>query len=63
MRRNRRRVHVPPDLTSLFDVLFIVIFAALIRAAATQQAAAQLKELFETDSINLLHPGAGVPTR
>ena len=28
----------------------------------TQQAAAQLKELFETDSINLLRPGAGVPT-
>ena len=39
MRRSRRR-HTPPDLTSLFDVLFIVIFAALIRAAATQQAAA-----------------------
>jgi hypothetical protein len=33
-------VRVPPDLTSLFDVLFIVIFAALIRAAAVQQAAA-----------------------
>jgi hypothetical protein len=33
-------VHVPPDLTSLFDVLFIVIFAALIRAAASQQQAA-----------------------
>jgi hypothetical protein len=31
---------VPPDLTSLFDVLFIVIFAALIRAAAAQHAAA-----------------------
>ena len=40
MRRNRRR-HVPPDLTSLFDVLFIVIFAALIRAAAAQHAAAE----------------------
>ena len=39
MRRTRRR-HVPPDLTSLFDVLFIVIFAALIRAAAAQQAVA-----------------------
>ena len=38
MRRARR--HVPPDLTSLFDVLFIVIFAALIRAAAAQNAAA-----------------------
>ena len=32
---------MPPDLTSLFDVLFIVIFAALIRAAAAQQAAAE----------------------
>ncbi|MGE5182045.1 MAG: hypothetical protein ACM31C_08280, partial [Acidobacteriota bacterium] len=38
--RNRRRRHVPPDLTSLFDVLFIVIFAALIRAAAAEHAAA-----------------------
>ena len=41
MRRARRHVRVPPDLTSLFDVLFIVIFAALIRAAAVEQAAAQ----------------------
>lgn len=40
MRRTRRQ-HMPPDLTSLFDVLFIVIFAALIRAAASQQASAQ----------------------
>jgi hypothetical protein len=40
VRRSRRR-QPPPDLTSLFDVLFIVIFAALIRAAAVQQAAAQ----------------------
>jgi hypothetical protein len=39
MRRGRRHVRVPPDLTSLFDVLFIVIFVALIRAAAAQQAA------------------------
>ena len=35
-------MRVPPDLTSLFDVLFIVIFAALIRAAAVQ-AAAEIK--------------------
>jgi hypothetical protein len=40
-RRARRHVRVPPDLTSLFDVLFIVIFAALIRAAAAQHAAAE----------------------
>lgn len=40
MRRTRRSAK-PPDLTSLFDVLFIVIFAALIRAAAVQQAAAE----------------------
>ena len=39
MRRRARR-QPPPDLTSLFDVLFIVIFAALIRAAAVQQAVA-----------------------
>jgi len=36
-----RHVRRPPDLTSLFDVLFIVVFAALIRAAAVQNAAAQ----------------------
>jgi hypothetical protein len=41
MSRARRHVRMPPDLTSLFDVLFIVIFAALIRSAAVQQAAAQ----------------------
>lgn len=39
MRRRARR-QPPPDLTSLFDVLFIVIFAALIRAAAVQAVAA-----------------------
>lgn len=38
--RPRRHVRRPPDLTSLFDVLFIVVFAALIRAAAVQHAAA-----------------------
>lgn len=37
--RQRRRGQRPPDLTSLFDVLFIVVFAALIRAAAIQNAA------------------------
>jgi hypothetical protein len=37
--RSRRHVRRPPDLTSLFDVLFIVVFAALIRAAAVQNAA------------------------
>jgi hypothetical protein len=39
--RVRARRHRPPDLTSLFDVLFIVVFAALIRAAAIQNSAAQ----------------------
>lgn len=38
--RSRRAARRPPDLTSLFDVLFIVVFAALIRAAAVQHAAA-----------------------
>ncbi len=38
--RPRRHVRRPPDLTSLFDVLFIVVFAALIRAAAALHAAA-----------------------
>jgi hypothetical protein len=38
--RARRHVRRPPDLTSLFDVLFIVVFAALIRAAAAENAAA-----------------------
>jgi hypothetical protein len=40
--RIRRHVRRPPDLTSLFDVLFIVVFVALIRAAAAQQASAQV---------------------
>lgn len=40
MRARRRFVNPAPDLTSLFDVLFILVFAALIRAAAVQQAAA-----------------------
>jgi hypothetical protein len=44
MRRRRRHVKVPPDLTSLFDVLFIVIFAVMIRGAALQQAAAKAAE-------------------
>ncbi|MFN0246150.1 MAG: hypothetical protein ACKV2T_04535 [Kofleriaceae bacterium] len=39
--RQRRRGQRPPDLTSLFDVLFIVVFVALIRAAAFQNAAAK----------------------
>jgi hypothetical protein len=38
--RTRRYVRRPPDLTSLFDVLFIVVFVALIRAAAAQSDAA-----------------------
>jgi hypothetical protein len=38
--RSRRRGQRPPDLTSLFDVLFIVVFASLIRAAAVENAAA-----------------------
>ena len=36
----RRRVHRSPDLTSLLDVLFILIFASLIRTAALQNAEA-----------------------
>ena len=39
MRRARRAARTPPDLTSLLDVLFILIFAALIRAAAADQNA------------------------
>jgi hypothetical protein len=35
--RGKRHLRRPPDLTSLFDVLFIVVFVALIRAAAAQQ--------------------------
>jgi hypothetical protein len=37
--RSRRQGYRRPDLTSLFDVLFIIIFAALIRAAAVENAA------------------------
>jgi hypothetical protein len=40
--RGRRHVRRPPDLTSLFDVLFIVVFVALIRAAAANQEVARL---------------------
>lgn len=40
----RGRVRRPPDLTSLFDVLFIVVFVALIRAAAAEQAVAEAKK-------------------
>ena len=39
--RSRRQGYRKPDLTSLFDVLFIIIFAALIRAAAVENAAAK----------------------
>ena len=39
--RSRRHGYRKPDLTSLFDVLFIIIFAALIRAAAVENAAAK----------------------
>jgi hypothetical protein len=42
MMRARRHLRRPPDLTSLFDVLFIIVFAALIRAAAVERAAAPL---------------------
>ena len=38
--RERRRVHRPADLTSLLDVLFIIVFVALIRASSVQQVAA-----------------------
>ena len=40
--RGRRHVRRSPDLTSLFDVLFIVVFVALIRAAVAQQEVARL---------------------
>jgi hypothetical protein len=40
VRSYKRSVRTPPDLTSLLDVLFILIFAALIRASAADQAAA-----------------------
>lgn len=43
LRTRRTRRQPPPDLTSLFDVLFIVIFAALIRAAAAQHDAEAAK--------------------
>jgi hypothetical protein len=39
--RSRRHAYRRPDLTSLFDVLFIIIFASLIRAAAVENAAAK----------------------
>jgi len=42
--RSRRHAYRRPDLTSLFDVLFIIIFASLIRAAAVENAAAQAQK-------------------
>jgi hypothetical protein len=39
--RPPRRFHRPPDFTSLLDVLFVVIFALLVRTAAIKQAAAK----------------------
>lgn len=42
--RSRRQGYRKPDLTSLFDVLFIIIFAALIRAAAVENAAAKAQQ-------------------
>lgn len=41
--RRTRHVRLPPDLTSLFDVLFIVVFAVLIRGAAVQKEAEAAK--------------------
>jgi len=42
--RLRGRTRRPPDLTSLFDVLFIVVFVALIRAADSEQKLAEAKK-------------------
>ncbi len=42
--KSRRHAYRRPDLTSLFDVLFIIIFASLIRAAAAEKAAAKALE-------------------
>lgn len=39
--RAGRHARYTPDLTSLLDVLFIIVFVALIRAAAAQELAAQ----------------------
>ncbi|MDQ3364885.1 MAG: hypothetical protein M3680_05595 [Myxococcota bacterium] len=39
--RPRRHVRYTPDLTSLLDVLFIIVFVALIRSAAAQELVAQ----------------------
>ena len=39
--RVRRRVHHAPDLTSLLDVLFIIVFVALIRSSSAKQVAAE----------------------
>ncbi len=53
----KRRVRRPPDLTSLFDVLFIVVFVALIRAAAAEHVAAEAAKAKEPP------PKPVVPTR
>jgi hypothetical protein len=53
MRARGKRVRRPPDLTSLFDVLFIVVFVALIRAAAAQH---------EVDRLTAPPPPSPTPT-
>ena len=40
-RERRRRGHYTPDLTSLLDVLFIIVFVSLIRVSSAQQVAAE----------------------
>jgi hypothetical protein len=47
----KRRVRRPPDLTSLFDVLFIVVFVALIRAAAAEHVVAEAAKEKEKEPV------------
>lgn len=56
--RPRRHIRRPPDLTSLFDVLFIVVFAALIRAAAVQNAAQNTEKPPPSAPVTVAPPAA-----
>lgn len=40
-RERRRRTHSAPDLTSLLDVMFIIVFVSLIRSSSAKQVAAE----------------------
>jgi hypothetical protein len=53
---SRRAAPSAPSFTSLLDVLFILVFAALVRTAALQQAAADKAEPAAEDQLPVVSP-------